>query len=263
MKPNLNQRIATRAMLAAAVISAFLGSTRSSFAQTLEQPFQPDEINNAGVLSRTTPTPPPTIQGVSPAATTPAGIFMQPEVRAAMPAGVTATAVQSTDSEYVLAPNDSIEMLVFREPDLTTRATISRDGTVQFPLINDIRIAGMTIKQARNMIRDRYNSDYLVEPQVSLGVTKFADRKFTIIGQVKSPGTYTLSSGEGINLIEAIGMAGGFTRIADKRNVLVKRGYGGAAQTIKVNVKKMTEGSSQAPLEITAGDVISVGESWY
>ncbi|HEY8900398.1 MAG TPA: polysaccharide biosynthesis/export family protein [Chthoniobacterales bacterium] len=265
MKTTLIHRISTRAVLASAVIAALLGA-RPSVAQTFSQPFRPDEINQAGALSKTIPTPTPVTasatatDSASPVAT-PGSVFMQPEVRAALPVAP-ATAMQTTDSEYVLTPNDSIEMSIFRESDLTTRATISRDGTVQFPLINDVKVAGLTIKQARNLIRDRYNADYLVEPQVSLGVTKFAERKFTIIGQVNNPGTYTLNSGEGINLIEAIGMAGGFTRIADKRNVMVKRGSGGTAQTFKINAKKMVD-SSAAPMEIVAGDVISVGESWY
>ena len=144
MKSTRIQGISARAVLAVAVISTFLGTTRPSSAQTLGQPFQPDEINRAGVLAQATPASSPRAESAPPAAT-PASVFLQPEVRAALPA---TSAVQTTDSEYILAPNDAIEMTIFREPDLTTRATISRDGTVQFPLINDIKIAGMTIKEA-------------------------------------------------------------------------------------------------------------------
>jgi len=168
----------------------------------------------------------------------------------------------STNGDYILALNDTVQITVFREPDLTTDATVSRDGTIQVPLINDVKVGGMSVKQARDLIRKLYNAEYLVEPQVSVRVTKFADRKFTIIGQVNSPGTYTLDGGESINLIEAIGMAGGFTRIADRGRVVVKRISHGMPETVKVNAKAMA-GSGASPMAIKPGDIISVGESWY
>lgn len=168
----------------------------------------------------------------------------------------------STNGDYILALNDSVQVTVFREPDLATEATVSRDGTIQLPLINDVKVGGMSVKQARDLIRRLYNAEYLVEPQVSVRVTKFADRKFTIIGQVNSPGTYTLDGGETINLIEAIGMAGGFTRIANRGKVVVKRISHGSPETLRVNAKAMAA-SEAAPLVIKPGDIINVGESWY
>lgn len=168
----------------------------------------------------------------------------------------------STSGDYILAANDTVQVTVFREPDLTTDATVSRDGTIQLPLLNDVKVGGLSVKQARESIRRLYNADYLVEPQVSVRVAKFADRKFTIIGQVNSPGTYTLDGGETINLIEAIGMAGGFTRIADRGRVVVKRINRGVPETVKVNAKAMAA-SGAAPMAIKPGDIISVGESWY
>jgi protein involved in polysaccharide export with SLBB domain len=170
--------------------------------------------------------------------------------------------IRATDGDYVISTNDTIQVAVFQEPDLSVEAIVSRDGTVQLPLINDVKIGGLTVKQARDRIRVLYNQDYLVEPQVSLGVTKFAERKFTIIGQVNSPGTYAITGSESVNLIEAIGMAGGFTRIADRGHVVIKREVMGEVQTMKLNAKKMA-GSSTSPIEIRAGDIISVGESWY
>ncbi len=170
--------------------------------------------------------------------------------------------VRATDGDYVISSNDTIQMAIFQEPDLSAETIVSRDGSVQLPLINDVKIGGLTVRQARDRIRALYNADFLVEPQISLGVMKFAERKFTIIGQVNSPGTYAITGAESINLIEAIGMAGGFTRIADKGRVVVKREEMGEVKTMKVNAKRMA-GSSISPLEVKAGDIISVGESWY
>jgi protein involved in polysaccharide export with SLBB domain len=238
-----------------------LAIDHSVFAQ-LEEPFSRTEPQPVGIAAKSVPTatpiPAPTVMRAEavPPSSSP---FFQPAARPAV--AVTQTA-QATDSEYVLKPKDTIEMSVFREPDLTTQTTISSDGTVQLPLVNDVRVGGLTVRQARDLIRNRYNADYLVEPQVSVSVLKFADRKFTILGQVNSPGTYSMTGDDGINLMEAVGMAGGFTRIADRKSVKVSRTAGGKSQTFKLNSKKMAESSGEA-FPILPGDVITVGESWY
>lgn len=154
-------------------------------------------------------------------------------------------------------------MSIFREPDLTTRSRIASDGTVQLPLIGDVKVAGMTVRSAREIIRKRYDADYLVDPQVYLNVINFAQRKFTILGQVNKPGTYEFPGGDSISLLQAVGMSGGFTRTADRGKVIVKRpSKNGGDETIKLNSKKMaTEG--KGVFNIEPGDVITVGESWF
>lgn len=170
--------------------------------------------------------------------------------------------LSSAENDYVLASGDTIEMSVFREPELTTRSTIARDGTVQLPLIQEVNLAGLSVREARNLLRGLYAKSYLVNPQVYLNVTQFAQRKFTIIGQVANPGSYQLEGGQTLELLEAVGMAGGFTRIADRGRVTVKRRVDGKVQVIRANAKRMADGREEA-LMIQPGDVITVGESWY
>lgn len=167
----------------------------------------------------------------------------------------------AASGDYILASADAVEMSVFHQPDLTTQARIAGDGSVQFPLIGEIKIGGLTLRDARELIRRRYNADYLVEPQVYLNVISYAQRKFTILGQVNTPGTYLMPGGEHLGLMEAIGMAGGFTRIADKNSVSVKRTNHGADETFKVNTKKLTTQQGKA-FEMQPGDVVTVGETW-
>jgi polysaccharide export outer membrane protein len=93
-------------------------------------------------------------------------------------------------------------------------------------------------------------------------VVKYAERKFTIMGQVARPGSYELQGGERIDLLEAIGLAGGFTRIANRGRVIVQRRTGNEVTAIKANAKKMADGR-ETPLEIQPGDVITVSESWF
>jgi protein involved in polysaccharide export with SLBB domain len=171
-------------------------------------------------------------------------------------------ALASGESDYVLVVGDVVELNVFREPDLTTQATIARDGTVQLPLIREVKLAGLTIRDAREVLRGLYDKQFLVDPQVFLNVVKYAERKFTIMGQVSRPGSYELQGGERIDLLEAIGLAGGFTRIANRGRVIVQRRTGGEVTAIRANAKRMSEGK-EPPLEIQPGDVITVSESWF
>lgn len=170
--------------------------------------------------------------------------------------------LSSAENDYVLTPGDTVEMTIFREPELTTRSTIARDGTVQLPLVQEVQLAGKTVRDARNYLRGLYGKSYLVNPQVYLNIVQFAQRKFTIMGQVARPGSYQLEGGQTLDLLEAVGMAGGFTRIADRGRVLIKRRVNGEVETIRANAKRMAEGKVES-VTIQPGDIITVGESWF
>ena len=185
--------------------------------------------------------------------------------------GTQLSAVQGTSSsptagavngDYVLKAGDSIDMVIYREPDLSIRSKIGNDGFVQLPLLGEVKIDGLSVRNATSLIRQKYNADYLVEPQIYLNVAAYNTRKFTIIGQVSRPGTYEFSGSESLGLLEAIGMSGGFTRIADRGHVVVKRHEGNGVRTLKVNAKKLAD-TAMDRFEIQAGDVINVAESWY
>jgi len=172
------------------------------------------------------------------------------------------SATASASGDYVLQSGDTIEMTVYHEPDLSIRSKIGKDGMVQFPLLGEVKLGGFTVRAASTLIKQRYNADYVVEPQIYLDVAAYNPRKFTIIGQVGRPGAYDFSGSEPLGLLEAIGMAGGFTRIADRGHVLVKRREGDTISTLKVNAKKLSDTGTDR-FELKPGDVINVGESWY
>ena len=166
------------------------------------------------------------------------------------------------EGDYVLAAGDTLDLMVYKEPDLNMRSKIARDGRVQLPLLGEVAVAGMTVRQAQDHIKKLLNADYLVEPQVYLNIASYTQRKITLIGQVVRPGSYELQGNESLGILEAIGMAGGFTRIADSKNVTVKRIAGGKTETIKVNTKRL-EDPNGGSFQVLPGDIITVGESWY
>ncbi len=168
----------------------------------------------------------------------------------------------SVNGDYILSVGDTIELVVYREPDLGMRSKIGNDGMVQLPFLGEIKLAGLAVRNASSLIRQKYDADYLVNPQIYLDVVSYHPRKFTIIGQVNRPGTYDFGVSNSLGILEAIGMAGGFTRIADRGHVIIKRRNGEGVTTLKVNAKNLADAGVDH-FEIQTGDIINVGESWY
>jgi protein involved in polysaccharide export with SLBB domain len=166
------------------------------------------------------------------------------------------------EGDYILAAGDTLDLMVYREPDLSMRSKIARDGRVQLPLLGEVNVGGMSVRDAQEHIRKLYDADYLVDPQIYLNIASYTQRKITVIGQVMRPGSYELQGNESLGILEAVGMAGGFTRIADSKNVTVKRSVDGKVETLKVNTKRLDDPRGGS-FDVLPGDIITVGESWY
>lgn len=158
-------------------------------------------------------------------------------------------------SEYRISANDTLEIKVYEEPDLTKIVIVAPDGTISYPFLGNIRAAGLTVRELEKNITTSLEQDYLVNPQVTVSVKDYAN--ISILGQVKKPGSYDMQ--EGLTLTQAIAMAGGFTDIADSGDVNIIRGSGDGKQTIRVNVEQILAKEAADP-QITTSDTIVVNE---
>lgn len=176
-----------------------------------------------------------------------------------------AQTIEEKDLNYRLAPNDLLDFRVFQEPELDAVVRVSGDGTASFALIGPVPIGGRTIAESIELIKARYRDGYLISPQVSITVRSYAKKLFTILGQIQKPGSYDMQGTSEITLLQAIGMAGGYTRIADPANVTVKRLEvpGTTEKVYKLNARRMARGEDKTTFHIKPGDVISVGESLF
>jgi protein involved in polysaccharide export with SLBB domain len=172
-------------------------------------------------------------------------------------------AQDSSDNNYRLSPNDLVEIRVFQEPDLDCRVRIGGDGSVTLALVGAVTLGGKTINEAADYLRQKYGERFLVNPQLTITVIDFSKKRFTVLGQVQNPGSYSMPDNEGVTLLQAIGMAGGYTRIAEPSNITVKRINSGIESLMKVNAKRMARGDASATFKILPGDVISVPESMF
>jgi polysaccharide export outer membrane protein len=181
----------------------------------------------------------------------------EPAPPAAAPAAVVETNV------HLLASDDLVEIKVYRQPDLETKARIDRDGTVTMPLVGTINVSGKTPEQARQMIRDLLAKDYLVDPQVNVTIVEYAKRSFIILGEVQRPGTYEIPSGQSFTLLQAIAFAGGYTRIGSPSKVTLQRIEDGQKKVYNLDAGSMAKGENVKPFQVLPNDTITVGERFF
>ena len=164
---------------------------------------------------------------------------------------------------YILSPSDVILVKVFEDPDLDSQYRISQDGTINFPLIGLIKVSGQSVAGAATTIRERLLKGYLRNPQVRVNVIQYAKRYITVLGQVQKPGSYILPDEQHTDLLQAIALAGGFTRLADEGKVLIRRNVNGVDSVIQINVRAQTKNSSSELFEVLPDDKITVRERLF
>lgn len=171
---------------------------------------------------------------------------------------VTGLQAQEARSSGVIGRRDSVEIRVFREDELTTRGQLSAKGTITMPLIGSVRIEGLTTDQAARLIERKLADGYLVKPEVSVSIAERIRRTVTVLGQAQRPGVFEIPPHRRLTLVEAIGMAGGLTRIANSKKVTIKGPHGVRI----VNLKEIAAGKG-ADIPLQDGDVIVIPESLF
>jgi len=169
----------------------------------------------------------------------------------------------AASDSYILKPNDYIRITVFQEDDLLTETRISKSGYINFPLLGPVKLEGKTVGQAISEIRARLDKDYIINPQVTLTILEFAQEWVTVLGEVQHPGQVAIPPEGGLDLLGAIALAGGYTRLADPSHVIVRREVNGHDQVLKVDAKKLSRDAQVQPFNVQPGDRISVAESIF
>ena len=166
----------------------------------------------------------------------------------------------SAPSGYRLATDDQIAIEIYGEDELRSAVRLNADGAVSLPLLGPVHLAGLTLNQSAARLTELYGKDYVVNPKVNVMLMSYAKRRFIVLGQVSRPGSYEMPEGSpnGIDMLEAIAIAGGYTRIAAPERIIVKR----SDQVLRVDAKRLARESGKGFL-VQPGDSITVGESIF
>jgi polysaccharide export outer membrane protein len=157
-----------------------------------------------------------------------------------------------------LGAGDSIRVTVFQNPDLTTETRISERGTIMFPLIGEVALAGQTPTGGAVQIAAQLKQgNYIRNPQVSLSVTQVRSRQVSVLGQVGRPGRYALDDVNS-KLTDILALAGGISPAGDDV-VTVTVARGSQLRKLEIDVPKMyRSGDLSQNIEVESGDTIFV-----
>ena len=152
--------------------------------------------------------------------------------------------------DYRVAPGDRLRVVVLSDAELSGEYEVDSVGMIAPRMAGRVAVLGMSTAEIETMLADRYRSGgYLRTPRLSVDLV--SRRPFYILGEVSRPGSFPYVSG--INVVQAVAIAGGYTRRAAKTRVTIQRFNATLGQEETVN-----EDTPVGP-----GDVIRVPERWF
>ncbi len=120
---------------------------------------------------------------------------------------------------YTLGTGDRVRVTVFGEPDLSGEFEVDATGKISMPLVGDVRIGGLPMREAEKTVAQTLSQGYLANPRVNVEVLNY--RPFYIIGEVNAPGSYPYVNG--MSVLTAVALAGGYTYRAKEDRMVITR----------------------------------------
>ncbi|MDP9127626.1 MAG: polysaccharide export protein [Pseudomonadota bacterium] len=151
-------------------------------------------------------------------------------------------------SDYILGIGDKVRITTFGEASLSGDFQVSSTGVISMPLVGEVNAAGQTIAQLQAAVVTKLSNGFMKKPDVSIEVLNY--RPFFIVGEIMKPGSYNFVNG--MTVINAVAMAGGYTYRADKDDIKLKHGGPDGQE------EQVTEGTAVHP-----GDVVKVPERFF
>jgi polysaccharide export outer membrane protein len=159
--------------------------------------------------------------------------------------------------DTTLGPGDVFVVTVFDESALSGKFCVSATGTIDYPLVGRVNVAGKTPPEVATELRKRLAQGYINDPHVTILVESYQSKKISVFGQVKRPGTFNYVTN--MSIIEAITLAGGFTALASRNDITLTRVEQGKSRRTVLPVADIGEGRASNFI-LKPGDVVFVPE---
>lgn len=170
---------------------------------------------------------------------------------------VSTAGIQGRPAEDKIGVDDVFDVRVYGEPELSGSFRVSTDGTIDYPLAGRLAVMGLRTGEIQHLLVDKLKDGYLKNPQVTVTVKERNSQKIAVFGQVARPGQ--VGYYPNMTIVDAIANAGGFTGIAAKNSVNLRREVAGKIETHVYPVADIAEGRSQNVM-VLPGDVLVVDE---
>jgi polysaccharide export outer membrane protein len=161
----------------------------------------------------------------------------------------------ATPPDYVIGPDDTLHVSVWKEPDLTATLPVRPDGKISLPLLNDVPAAGLTPMQLADSISGKLKK-YVADPRVTVVVTAMNSRRVFVTGEVTHPGAMALLPN--MTVLQALSSAG-FTQFANLKRIYLLRTDNGRQVKISFNYKEVVKGAHpEQNIMLRPGDTLVV-----
>ncbi len=176
------------------------------------------------------------------------------------PPALAAAMAREGVASSTLGAGDVFEVRVYGEPELSGIYRIGAQGDIVFPLCRRVAVAGLSANEAADRLRECLADGFIRNPQVTVLVKEYNSKKVFVFGEVQKPGTFPYE--DGMTVVQAVTLAGGFTKTASQNSTSVTRLVEGQEVKVKVSVEDIALG--KAPnFVLQPGDIVYVPESFF
>jgi polysaccharide biosynthesis/export protein len=156
-------------------------------------------------------------------------------------AATTTTKLHPATQDYVIGPDDILNINVWKEPEISRTLPVSPDGNISLPLVGDLTASGRTPVQLQSEIKQRLLV-YFSDPEVNVSLQQAKSHKFNIVGEVEKPGSYVMTTP--LSVLDGIAVAGGLRDFAKETKIYVLRENADGSHTrLPFNYKKVIRGN--------------------
>jgi polysaccharide export outer membrane protein len=170
--------------------------------------------------------------------------------------GVVPAAPVAVGSEFVIGPEDLLQVSVWKNESLSRQLPVRPDGKISLPLLHDVQAAGLTPMQLRDKISTAL-AEFMPNPEVSVTVLEVRSYRVSVLGEVQKPGVLQLKAPT--TVLEAIALAGGFRDFASPSKIVIfRKDNGGQTQRLRFNYNRAVGAAGEDNVTLRSGDVVVV-----
>lgn len=165
--------------------------------------------------------------------------------------------------KYKVGPDDILNIHVLRPDDFELEVTVTQDGYISFPYLGSVLVKDKSLDEIQSALEKGLSEGYLRYPVISVVMKESRSKRFFVYGEVTTPGAYPLD--QNMTVFKALSVAGGFTKFGSSSKVKILRPKkdGPGYELIKVDVKDIMNGATNADILLNPGDVVVVSEGVF
>jgi polysaccharide export outer membrane protein len=174
----------------------------------------------------------------------------------AAPAAAVSTAPAALSPDFVIGPEDLLQVSVWKNESLSRQLPVRPDGKISMPLLHDIQASGLTPMQLRDKISAAL-AEFMPNPEVSVTVLEVRSYRVSVLGEVQKPGVLQLKAPT--TVLEALALAGGFRDFASPSKIVIfRKRDGGQTERLRFNYNRAVGAAGEENVTLRSGDVVVV-----